>query len=91
MTTPNIAILKYLNDANPNHRQLSQQHYLTTTARIQIVFVFLFKFCIPSGVKITIALISMTKAKLEVFCDLYSNVVWLLRMALAVKNGNDHL
>ena len=37
-----------------------------TTTRIQFVFLFLFKFCIPSGVKITIALISMRQARPKV-------------------------
>ena len=49
------------------NRQPSRLHHLTTTTRIQFVFFLLFTFCIPSGLKITIALISMGQAKLEGF------------------------
>ena len=49
------------------HRQFSRWPHLTTTTTIQFVFLFIFKFCIPSGVKITIALINMTQAKPEGF------------------------
>ena len=41
------------------NRQLSRWRHLTTTSRIQFVFLFLFKFCFPSGVKIGIALMSI--------------------------------
>ena len=46
---------------------------LTTTTRIHFAFLLLVKFCILSGVKITIALISTRQAKPEGFWDLQSN------------------
>ena len=55
--------------------QLSQRSHLTTTTRIQFVFLFLFSFCIPNGVKITMALISMRQGKPEGFWYLKSNGV----------------
>ena len=48
---------------------------MNTTTTIQLVFLFIFKFCIPSGVKITIALINMIQAKPEGFWYLQSNGV----------------
>lgn len=47
------------------NRQLSRWGHLTTTARIQFVFLFFFKFCIPNGVKITITPTSMRQGKPE--------------------------
>jgi len=53
-----------------DNRWLSQWLHLTTTTTIQFVSLFIFKFCIPSGVKITTALISMRQAKPEGFWNL---------------------
>ena len=58
--------------------------HLTTTTRIQFAFLLSFKFCIPGGVKITIALISMRQAKPEGFWYLvkwrhHANVLLVIR------------
>ena len=51
----------------PSSRQVSRWRHLTTTSTIQFVFLFLCKFCISSGIKIRVALISMRQAKPEGF------------------------
>jgi len=58
-----------------NNRQLSQWCHLTTTNTIQFVFLFLFKFWIPSRVKITIAFIGMRQAKTDGLWYLFSNSI----------------
>ena len=47
--------------------QLSRWRHLTKITRIQFVLLFLFKFFITRGLKITKALISMRQAKTEGF------------------------
>ena len=67
--------LSFIHAESRTNRKLSRWRHLTTTTRIQFDFLFLFKFCISRGVKITIALISMRQAKLEGFWYLQSNGV----------------
>lgn len=45
------------------NRQLSRWRHLTTAATTQFAFVSVFKFCIPSGEKVTIDLTSVRQAK----------------------------
>ena len=52
--------VKLIKACSTCYRQFSRWRHLTTTTTIQFVFLFIFKFCIPSGVKITIALVDMT-------------------------------
>ena len=47
------------------YEKLSPWRHFNTTTKIQFVFLFLFKLCILSEIKITIALISMRQANLE--------------------------